>query len=259
MNSTAKLDFFRGLMCLAKGLKEIFTDYRIFFYTLIPMLIGLLVISLGLYYGWDWSSELLKQQLTEYIGRWVSEKGYIFKIVFWLFNFIAKILFVILSIFIGFVVIQLVSIPLYTLSCERVLTKRNVFPKRDFKWGAWIRLTIRLFLISIFRMSIFMLVGLSVFILSFIPGLQFLAVIYSAYVMGLDCIDYTLEIYEMNLGRRFSIYFGNIYFFAGIGITLLPSLFIPGLTLLLLPIAVVGSSVCFAEVKGKEEYENLIA
>lgn len=259
MNSAPKLDLIKGVLCLPKGIKEIFCDFKIFLYTLIPMLLGVFVIYLGFYYGWDWSSELLKQQLTSYIGSWVSEKGYLFKIIFGLFNFIAKILFVILAIYIGFVLIQIISIPFYSLSCERVLAKRKVFPERDFKMGVWIRLTLRLFIISIFRMAIFMVFGLGVFILSFIPGLQFLAVIYSAYVMALDCIDYTLEVYEMNLGRRFSVYFGNIYFFAGLGLTLLPSLFIPGLTLLLLPIAVVGSAVTFAEVKGKEEYEKLIA
>ena len=77
--------------------------------------------------------------------------------------------------------------------------------------------------------------------------------------MALDSIDYTLEIYEMNLGRRMSIYFGEMGFFLGLGVVLLPSLFIPGLTLILLPIAVVGSAVCFAEAKGKQEYETLIA
>lgn len=259
MSSNHNLTFLKGVMCLPKGLKEIFTDYKVFLFTLIPMLLGLTVVYFGFYYGWDSTSEIIKGQLANYIGQWVAKDGFIFKIIFSFVNFVAKILFVIFAVYLGFILVQIISIPFYSLSCERILVKRNVFPSRDFNLGVWIRLTIRLFVISLFRMAIFLVFGLSIFLLSLIPGLQLLAIGYSAYVMALDCIDYTLEVYEMNLGRRFSIYFGNMKFFAGVGVTLLPSLFVPGVTLLLLPIAVVGSAVCFAEAKGKEEYENLIA
>ncbi len=259
MNTTPKLNFTKGLLCLPKGLKEILFDYRILLYTTIPIVLGCGLIYLGFYFGWDWITVLVKKQLLYYMGHWFSEKSFIFKILFSMFNFIAKILFTVLAVYIGFMIIQIISIPFYSLSCERILMKRGVFPKRDFNLGIWIRLNIRLFLISIIRMTIFLVFGAIVFILSFIPGLQFLALLYSGYVMALDSVDYTLEIYEMNLGRRLGIYFGNMSFFLGLGLVLSPSLFVPGLTLILLPIAVVGSAVCFAETKGKEEYETLIA
>lgn len=259
MNTAPELNFIKGLKCLPKGLKEILFDYKIFVYTLVPIALGFVLIYLGFYFGWDWSTEFVKKQMVQFLGQWFSEKGYVFKILFSMFNFIAKILFTVLAVYIGFMLIQIISIPFYSLSCERILMKRGVFPNREFNMGVWIRLNIRLLIISLVRMAIFLFFGMIVFFISFIPGLQFLAMVYSGYVMALDSIDYTLEIYEMNLGRRMGIYFGEMGFFLGLGVVLLPSLFIPGLTLILLPIAVVGSAVCFAEAKGKQEYETLIA
>lgn len=259
MNTNHELNFFKGLLCLPKGLKEILFDYKVFLYTLVPVLLSSIVVYFGFYYGWDWSSVYLKKILTSFLGQWISENGYIFKIIFSMFNFIAKIVFTILTIYVGFMLVQIISIPFYALSCERILMKRKLFPQRDFDLGIWVRLNLRLFVISIFRMIIFLFFGVIVFIISFIPGLQLLALVYSGYVMALDSMDYTLEIYEMSLGRRFVLYFQHLRFFLGLAVVLLPSLFIPGLTLLLLPIAVVGSAVCFAETKGKAEYEKLIA
>jgi CysZ protein len=259
VNTARELNFFKGISCLPKGIKEILSDKRIFIYTLVPMLLSAVVVYFGFYYGWDWTGIYLKKQLSQYLGKWISENGYMFKIIFSMFNFIAKVVFTVLTIYLGFVLVQIISIPFYALSCERILMKRNLFPNRNFDLGIWIRLNLRLFIISIIRMIIFMFFGIIVFLISFIPGLQVLAMIYSGYVMGIDSMDYTLEIYEMSLGRRFVLYFQHLGFFMGLAVVLLPSLFIPGLTLILLPIAVVGSAVCFAETKGKYEYEKLIA
>lgn len=259
MSTTRKLNFSQGLLCLPKGLKEILFDYKIFIYTLIPMLLGAILIYFGFYYGWDWTTELLKKQLVTLLSRWMAEDGYMFKIIFSLFNFISKILFTIFVVYIGFIIIQIISIPFYALSCERILVKRGMFPVREFEFWTWFRLNLRLLVLSIIRMIIFMFFGFIVFVLSFIPGLQILAMAYTGYVMALDSIDYTLEIYEMGLGRRFMLYFKHLRFFMGVAVVLFPTLFIPGLTLLLLPLTVVGSAVCFAESEGKNEYEKLIA
>lgn len=252
------LSFLKGLMCLPLGIKEILSDYKIFVYSIIPILLGVAFIYFGFYYGWDWSTEIVKNLVTRLLSQWFAEDGYIFKFIFSMFNFVAKILFTVFAIYLGFIAIQIISIPFYSLSCEQVLMKRGVFPARDFRLAAWIRLNVRLLIISLIRMLIFLVFGIVVFILSFIPGLQLLAMIYSGYVMALDSMDYTLELYEMSLGRRMGIYFGEKGFFLGLGLVLLPSLFIPGLTLVLLPITVVGSAVCFADIKGKREYETLI-
>lgn len=253
------LNFYHGLMCLPKGVKEILTDFKIFIFTIIPFCIGLLMLYYSFYHGWEHSGELVKILLKQYLPEWISEKNYIYKSLFWIANLLAKFIFSLIVICLSFFFIQLISIPFYSLICERILVKRNVFPKRKMDIGTWLRLTIRLFLVSIFRMVIFLFFGIIVFILSFVPGLQFLALVYSGYVMSVDSLDYTLEIYEISLGRRFYIYLSQIGFFMGMVVWLLPTLFIPGLTLIFLPITVVGSAVIFAENRGRYEYEKLIA
>ncbi len=253
------LNFYHGLMALPKGVKEILTDLRIFIYVLIPLSIGLAMLYYSFYYGWDYSGEFVKTMLKQYLPEWISEKNYIYKSLFWLANLLAKFIFSLIIICLSFFFVQLLSIPFYSLICERILVKRKVFPNRPLDIATWIRLTLRLFVISLFRMVIFLIIGIFVFIISFVPGLQILALIYSGYVMAVDSLDYTLEIYEVSLGRRFYIYLSHFGFFMGMIIWLLPTLFIPGLTLIFLPITVVGSAVTFAEIRGQYEYEKLIA
>ncbi len=259
MSSVKKLNFFSGLKCLPKGFIEILSDFKIFLFILIPMVLGSIMIYCSFYYGWDWSTLFLKKQMASYLSDWISDKGFIFRGLFYVFNFITKILFTVLAIYVGFILIQLISIPFYSMACERVLAKRKVFPVRTFNLGVWLRLNLRLFTVSVFRMLIFLFFGIIVFVVSFIPGLHLLALVYSGYVISVDCADYTLEIYDVSLFRRMSIYVRNLSFFMGVTVVLLPTLFLPGLTLVLLPVTVVGTAVCLADSIGKEEYEKLIA
>lgn len=248
-----------GIHTLFKGLKEIFTDFRIFLYTVIPMLISAGVVAAMLIYGWDLTSEWAQKIIAEYVPGFMSKGSWFNKGIYWLINGAFKILMILALTYLSFILIQLVSIPFYSLICERVLYKRGAFPDRPFRFMTWLRLTIRMFIISLIRMLVFLVIWVFVFIISFIPGLQFVGLFYSSMVIGLDSIDYTLEIYEMSFGRRMKIYLEHFGYFSAVGLILLPALFIPGLILLLLPATVVGMSVQFAETLGKEEYEKLIA
>lgn len=259
MEKTKSLNFSMGLFSILKGFKEIFTDLRVFLYTIIPLVIGLISMAYMFYNGWEFTTDWVRTSLTQYLGQLIPEKSFFFKSAFWILNLIAKLLVSILILFFGFVFIQIISIPFYSLVCERILQKRKVFPERPFRLATWLRTTGRLFVISIFRMSLFMGFGIVFFLISFIPGLHFIGLFYSALVMSFDTIDYTLEVYELGLGKRFSMYFDYFSFFIGLSITLIPSFFIPGLTIFLLPVTVVGTAVCYAETLGKAEYEKLIA
>lgn len=259
MTSQKTLKFSLGLRTLLCGIKEIFSDFKVFIYSLIPMLITCVMVYFLVQYGWDWSSEWAKTLIESYVPDIIQRTSWAKKAIYWIVNGTFKILMILALTYISFVFIQLISIPFYTLICERILYKRGVYPQRPFRFATWFRQTVRLFIISLIRMGIFLTISIVMFIISFIPGLQLIAAFYSALVIAFDGIDYTLEIYEMSLGRRIGIYFDQFSYFAAVGLTLLPFLFIPGLILLLLPATVVGMCVQFAETQGKEEYEKLIA
>ena len=239
--------FLKGGLCIFKGLKEISTDFRIFLYTIFPFCLGIGIITLVFYYGWSYSSEYLRENLLNSVGSWIGLNHWFHKFIFWGLDIIFKIFLSLIIFYVGFIFIQLMSIPFYSLICERILIKRKVFPQRDFKISTWIRTNLRLFLISLVRMLIFSFGGIVVFIFSFLPGVGFIVMYYAALVLALDSMDYTFETYELGLIHRFGIYFSNIPYFLGLSLFLTPFLFIPGLTLIILPISVVGSAVVFAE------------
>lgn len=259
MSTPNKLRFRMGMTTLLRGFKEIFSDLKIFLYTIIPVLISVFVVAILFKYGWDLTSQWAEKLITDYIPSYLLKSSWVSKAVYWVINVMFKFLVILAMTYFSFIFIQLISIPFYSLICERVLFKRGVFPDRPFRLSTWIRVTARMFVVSLIRMAIFLFIWVLVFIVSLIPGLQFISIFYSALMVGMDSLDYTVEIYEMSLGRRISLYVENFAYFSAVGLILIPFLFIPGLILLLLPITVVGMSVQFAETLGRQEYEKLIA
>lgn len=259
MDSQKKLKFRMGIMTLLKGLREIFSDLKIFLYTLIPFLISIAVVAVLFKYGWELSSAWAESIVTQYVPSYLLKTSWVSKAVYWIINVVFKFLVILVLTYFSFIFVQLVSIPFYSLICERILFKRGVFPDRPFRISTWIRVTLRMFMVSLIRMMIFLTLWILVFIISLIPGLQFLGIYYSGLMMAMDSLDYTVEIYEMTLGRRIRLYFENFSYFTAVSFVLIPFLFVPGLILLLLPITVVGMSVQFAETMGRQEYEKLIA
>ena len=126
------MSFLNGFLCVFKGVREILTDFRIFLYTIFPILLGTSIMFVIFYYGWDYSSEYLKKSLLSYVGAWVNSSHWLYKSIFWILNIIIKALLSLIMLCLGFVFIQIVSIPFYSLICERILLKRNVFPQREF-------------------------------------------------------------------------------------------------------------------------------
>lgn len=248
-----------GVSTLFKGVKEIFTDLRIFLYTVIPMIISAVIVFALFKYGWSLSSEWAQQLISQYVPGFLMKTSWVSKAMYWIVNVAFKILMVLVLTYLGFILIQLISIPFYSLICERVLYKRGAFPDRPFRFATWVRVTLRMFVVSLVRMLIFLLIWILIFTISLIPGLQFVGIFYSSLVITLDSLDYTVEIYEMSLGRRLKLYTENFSYFSAVSMVLIPLLFVPGLILLLLPVTVVGMSVQFAETLGKKEYEKLIA
>ncbi len=257
--STQGLKFRMGFTTLFRGFKEIFSDLKIFLYTLIPVLISAVVVFVLFKYGWELSSQWAERIITDYIPSYLLKASWVSKTIYWIINVVFKFMVILVLTYFSFIFIQLVSIPFYSLICERILFKRGVFPDRPFRISTWIRVTIRMFVVSIIRMCIFLVIWVLVFIVSLIPGLQFISIFYSALMVGMDSLDYTVEIYEMSLGRRIGLYVENFAYFSAVGLVLLPFLLVPGLILLLLPVTVVGMSVQFAETMGRQEYEKLIA
>lgn len=259
MEQTKRFNFFTGFKFVSIGLKEILTDIKIFIYILTPFILGLFFVYYTFYFGYEFLYNYINQQFEGYLTAKLYEQGLLFRMFSWVIKVLIKFLVSVILIYISFVFVQLLSVPFYSLICERILIKRGLYPTGDFNFGIWIRRSISLFLASLIRMFIFFMVGLLIFFISFLPGLQFLLFVYSGLVIALDSLDYTLEIYDISLSRRLYIYMSQIDYFLGMTVLLLPSLMFPGLSLFLVPVAVVGSAVSFADSKGKAEYERFIA
>lgn len=141
-----------------------------------------------------------------------------------------------------FLVSKLIAAPFYALLAERVLVETGLRRDTPFRLSEWIALSGRLFVIALIKIAIFTIVGLALFILSFIPGVGLFTAFGFLLMASFDIVDISLEALNMGLMERFRFFRDEFPAFVGLACMLGLVFLIPGLNFFLFPAAVAGSS-----------------
>lgn len=228
-----------------KGWFWLFENPRYLWLVLAPWILGMaLIVPIFIYMlplFPDYS-----QNLTEFVMNYSPADfltTFIGITVYW-------ILFVLMLIFLatfGFIFFYCVYIlicpPFYSILVGAVLKNAGKITSPSITFKEWLYLTTKLFVISLMKGFIFLILGIVGFLVSFIPGLNFMGFVIAAVVVAFDSMDYSFEALNFGFGERFG-YFSRhkdqlLTMSLSMGLTLL----IPGLTFLALPGAVVGAAL----------------
>jgi CysZ protein len=95
--------------------------------------------------------------------------------------------------------------------------------------------------------AVFAVCGVFLFVLSFIPVINLLAVAAAMFLLAFDCMDYALEARRLKFRQRLRYVFRNKAQWAGMATGLALTLLLPGLTLLVIPGAVTGAALNLKE------------
>jgi uncharacterized protein involved in cysteine biosynthesis len=148
-----------------------------------------------------------------------------------------------------------IASPFNSLLAEKSLVYFGAREESAFDTKKWLKTTLTMAAVGMIRSAILLLLGVALFVLSFVPVLHIPILFIGFFIISTDCLDYSLESLELNLRERFRYYskhFMQISGFAtGLGLTFL----VPGLSFFLMPAAVVGAAHMAAENKAAKEKE----
>lgn len=241
--------FFDGFFFMMKGARLLWADSRLRALAVVPFFasitVGSLLTIFGLY-GLTYAISFISVELIAMFA--LDPSGFaslVMTIALWPLGL------AILGVAI-YVAVRLVAAPFYSYLAEQTLVKLGVRSETPFRFADWIRLTGRMFIVSLGRAIIVALAGMLLFILSFIPVVNFAAVIGFMLIFAVDISDYGFEAMEWSLRKRFAYVKANFGVYLGMACGLAVTTLVPGLNLILLPAAVVGACATMKRVRAEE-------
>ena len=231
--------YLTGTKFIFQGTKDVFTIPHLLPWAVIPFIIDVFILFFFFFWGKQKIS-FFKSQIMDFIFS--ETNTWLYTLLSPIIGLLIWVAFIIILLYGTFLLAMIVAVPFHTIIAEKILCHYGKLQSPPFSWGRWIQVNVRMFIISLIKSALFAIIGLFLFILSFIPVLNLVSSFTAFLIMAYDCADYGLEVKEMTLLQRFEYFKNHFPEFLGMATTLTASVFLPGSTLLLLPIAVAGSS-----------------
>ncbi len=233
--------FFEGSALLVRGFRVLRQEKGLWLWISIPWFIDLIV----LFAGWSLGLSTLKTFLVSVLANWTGS-GWLFDLLFYPLIFILGIGIVVLWVVVVIAVATVIAAPFNVLLAEKALRRQNGKVAEIHGIRGWILHSLRMILISLTKAVVFAFAGLILFAASFIPGLNLAAAYLSMCVFAADVFDYGFEAQGADFRMRLKRWQNLKPEVMGLGATLTLTSLIPGLTVLALPVAVVGSTTVIA-------------
>lgn len=233
--------FWSGLVLVPAGWRLLTREKSLWVWICVPWLIDLAVLLVG----WGFGVQGVQALTAWAIGK-LTVTGWLFDVLYYPTVIILGFMFIIVWLVVVLAVATVIASPFNALLAERALTRQGITTAAAQSAGAWIKLAFRMAWVAVLKGVVFGLVGLTLFVLSFVPGLNLVAAYASMCVFAADVFDYSFEATGLSLRRRMAEWRSLAQELGGLGGSLLLTSLLPGLTVLLLPVAVLGATTLVA-------------
>ena len=227
-----------GLQFIILGFELLKKNKNLRKWALIPFVIDLLLVLIGFFTG----TSLINNWLMSFMVPQIKET-LAYNLLYYPLLIIFGFIFLLLWTYFVFIISSLIAGPFNGILAERTLMELGVIQHRKLDFKKSLKIAASLFLTGIVKILFFTLFAIVLFLLAFIPGLNLVSTFGALFVMAFDSLDYSYEVLELNFRERIRLYksqFSQVFGMSmGFGATFL----IPGLTLLLMPAAVVGGAI----------------
>ena len=156
---------------------------------------------------------------------WHMTLHYLLEVVLYLTMALATLL-------VSLLLMSIVAAPIYEVVSEAV--EHDLMGRKSPSLGLWGNL--RSILVELKKVAVISLLSL---LLLLVPGLNLLAALGAAFLLGWDFFDYPLARRGLSLSARFRLVLSNFWVVLGFGVWLV----IPGLQVLTVPMAVAGGTI----------------
>lgn len=237
--------FFNGFGFIIRGYRILKSAPHLRKWAIAPFAIDVLVFGIFLYFGlnqmrdfaYKFSFYVLETSLSDYFNFLY----YPLLILFWCVAFV-------LCFYLVYALATVVASPFNAFLAEKTLIHLGYSTEKKLTFAAGLKLSARMFWVSLIRSVVLLCVGVLLILLSFMPGLNLLAAYMVFIILAFDSMDYSFETTNLNIKQRFKFFSRHLIEFCGMGAFVGLTAFVPGLTLLLMPFAVAGSASLFGEI-----------
>ena len=232
-----KREFADGLFYWLKGWRWLWRSRALGFYAVLPFFLAILffvgVLWTAFHYLSFWTGSFVTFLLPTH-ETWSGILYYPMWLTFFLLTFISLI-------YLAYLVHIVLCGPFYSLLAERALHDLGKRDKNKFGFS------IHIIIASIAKAALFLMIGTMIVLFSFVPIINVIGVAVALLILSFDTMDYSFEAMGMNLRQRLSYFRRHLPQLLGMSVSLALTLLIPGLTLLILPGAVVGAAMILDE------------
>lgn len=238
--------FLSGFFIIFNGMTLITKNNSLKKWSVVPFLIGLLILIVGIVLTFAYLPGALNWLIEQKLSISEEKSSYLF----YPLVVIAGLLFVVLNVYLSYWVTQIFASPVYSILAENTLKQ---VPNHALAVKTGPSIIAKMIMTSIIKAIVFSLIGSALFLTTvFIPGLNILVSAFLFFVIATDSADYSLEILGFTFKERLRFYRAHFLEFFGLSMCVGLTLVIPGLILLIMPAAVVGSSaLVYKRVEGR--------
>lgn len=237
--------FADGLLYWCRGWGWLWRSRALGFYAVLPFLLAIVffisVLWISIHYLSFWTHHFVAMILPSH-EVWSGLLYYPMWLTLFLLTFISVV-------YLAYLVHIILCGPFYSLLAERAL---HDLGKRD---SNRFHFSIHVMIASLVKAALFLTVGAVVVLFSFVPVVNVAGFALALLILAFDTMDYSFEAMNMSLTQRVRYFGAHFWQWLGMAVSLALTLIIPGLTLLILPGAVVGAAMIL-EKNSKPEFKD---
>jgi CysZ protein len=230
-------EFADGLFYWFRGWRWLWRSRALGFYAVLPFLLAMVffvsVLWISIHYLSFWTHHFVALVLPTH-ETWSGMLYYPMWITFFMLTFITLV-------YVAYLVHIVLCGPFYSLLAERALHDLGKRDRTKFNFS------IRVLIASIAKAALFLMIGVLIIVFSFVPLINVVGFAMALLILAFDTMDYSFEAMGMNLRQRLAYFAHHMPQWLGMAVSLALTLLIPGLTLLILPGAVVGAAMIIEE------------
>lgn len=227
--------FLLGMSAPFQGARMILAHRELKRQAFLPILLTVIVLFAGIFFGFYFAPDIFSWVFK---GMDLDNHGFVMTVLTVL-GYISIVLFIFLF---SYFFAAVVSVPFNSVLAEKTL--RIIGISKPGVQGFF-----KMLKVSLVKSVVFGLLVLFMFIFSFIPGLSLIVLYAGLMLLAFDCMDYSLEVLEMNFKERMGFLRSHVAEISGFAVVLGLIFLVPFVNFLLLPVAVTGGAYLVGNIK----------
>lgn len=220
-----------------------FGHRSLFLLAILPITLALALVGFVGVKVWAWVSPTAHMLSTLILGD-TQVSAWLLSALYYPLLIGIGLLLVVASVVLTYLVHALLTVPFNGWLAEKTLSLRAVGAPEPH--SAW-----HMFRVGLIKTLIFLVFGLILFVLAFVPVVNIAAFLVTLLLLAFDFLDYGFEARRFRFRDRLSFVLKNKSMMAGMVAALALTMLVPGLTLVIAPGAVVGGALLLSDTTGR--------